>query len=146
MLWFIRKDKEFESYSQPVFLSSFYPQSCDSSAKIKNLKVTHNRKVTIDAIYKLWFIRKDKEFESYSQQGNNHPFRNTCCDSSAKIKNLKKLFLQRGLWFIRKDKEFESYSQLYFHQFSPFLSCDSSAKIKNLKVTHNALSKWELKK
>ena len=42
MLWFIRKDKEFESYSQQNQLINKLIEGCDSSAKIKNLKVTHN--------------------------------------------------------------------------------------------------------
>ena len=42
LLWFIHKDKEFESYSQQGVGVLARKYSCDSSTKIKNLKVTHN--------------------------------------------------------------------------------------------------------
>ena len=66
-----------------------FPTSCDSSTKIKNLKVTHNLEEQQAQADMLWFIHKDKEFESYSQHVCLPATLSDSCDSSTKIKNLK---------------------------------------------------------
>ena len=164
-----QKYKIWKQFTTPCRFSGAI-NCCESSAKVQNLKAIHNKSIISPILrhvvshrqkYKiwkqfttrksfsmliksLWVIGKSTKSESNSQLRRHVATFPLCCESSAKVQNLKAIhnpwsraLMIFELWVIGKSTKSESNSQLSLFVIYAYVGCESSAKVQNLKAIHN---------